>query len=132
TGGPGEFEPVSWDKALTDIAERLNRIVAASGPKAFASFFGNPPAFHYSSLIWLQGFQDAIGSPWKYGVNGEDGASMVAASAIQFGSPTVILKPDLWRSQFVLIIGANPYISHGSAVTEPRIREALKGLVDRG
>src|SRR5437667_363781 len=89
-------------RTALNCAIRLNRIVAENGPKSFASFFGNPPAFHYSSLIWLQGFQDAIGSPWKYGVNGEDGASMVAASAIQFGSPTVILKPDLWRSQFVL------------------------------
>ena len=119
-------------RRCNDIAGRLTQIVARSGPTAFASFFGNPPAFHYSSLMWLEGFQAAIGSPWKYGVNGEDAASMSAACAILFGKPTLLLKPDLWRSDFVLIIGANPFVSHGSLVTEPRIREALKDVVERG
>jgi len=131
-GDPGSFEPVTWDEALDDISSRLKRIVNEHGAHAYASFFGNPPVFHHGSLLALQGFQAAVGSPWKYGVNGEDGASHMVAGAILYGSTAVMPVPDLWRTDFALIIGANPYVSRGSTVSEPHLREALKSIVDRG
>jgi formate dehydrogenase len=130
--GSDKFDSVSWDTALDDIAARLRAIVDRYGADAVAVFHGNPPAFSYSSLLALDGFQRAIGTPYRYGINSEDGASRMAANAILYGIPTAILKPDLWRSHFALIIGANPYVSHGSAFSEPRVREALNGIVQRG
>lgn len=131
-GEPGNFEPVSWDDALADIAQNLKRIVDGHGPKAFAAFLGNPPAFNYSPMIWLQGFMSAVGSPWKFAPNGEDAAARCAASAILYGDPTLFLKPDVWRTDFAVIIGANPFVAQGSLMSEPRIREALDGIVARG
>jgi formate dehydrogenase len=126
------FSDVSWDRALGDIAERLTKIIAEDGPAAVAVFHGNPSAFNYSSLLALQGLQQAIGTPLRYGINSEDGASRLAASALLYGVPTLLPKPDLWNGQLALVLGANPYVSHGSGVTEPRIRTALKGIVERG
>jgi formate dehydrogenase len=131
-GAPGEFVAVSWEEALDDIARRLGAVVAKHGPHAFATFFGNPPAFNAAALLWVDGFQKTIGSRWKYGVNGEDGASMVVAAALIFGSPALLPKPDLWRTQFVMMVGANPHVSHGSLITEPRVRQALQSVVGRG
>src|ERR1044071_5447979 len=37
-GGPGEFEKVSWDEALTDIANRLRDVRTRYGNAAFATF----------------------------------------------------------------------------------------------
>lgn len=132
TGGPGEFEPVSWDVALDDIATRLKALVHEHGPGAYAGFIGNPPAFDYATYLWFDGFQKAIGSPWKYGVNAEDGASRMFATSLLYGSAAYLMLPDLWRTRFAVIIGANPLVSHGSLVSEPRIRDALRGIVDRG
>lgn len=36
--GSGEFEPIGWDDALTEIAERLKRIIATSGPEAILPY----------------------------------------------------------------------------------------------
>ncbi len=36
--GSGEFEPIAWDDALTEIAERLKRIIATSGPEAILPY----------------------------------------------------------------------------------------------
>src|SRR5262249_24495715 len=72
-GAPGEFEPVSWDEALDDIAQRLKRIVGEHGPNAFATHVGNPSAFDACGGMAATGLREAIGSPWSYGVNGEDG-----------------------------------------------------------
>lgn len=131
-GGPGEFEPVSWDEALADISTRLKALVDRDGPDAMAGFLGNPPGFDYSAYMWFDGFQKAIGSRWKYGVNGEDAASRLLATHLLYGSSAMVLMPDLWRTDFVLIIGANPLVSKGSLVSEPRIRDALGGIVTRG
>ncbi|HEV7687293.1 MAG TPA: molybdopterin-dependent oxidoreductase, partial [Acidimicrobiia bacterium] len=126
------FTTTGWDQAQSDIAARLCRIIAEHGPESVAVMHGNPPGFNYSSLLALEGFQKAIGTPYKYGVNAEDAASRMAANAILYGNPAIMLRPDFWNTDFALILGSNLYISHGSLVTEPRLREALKGIVERG
>lgn len=131
-GPPGSFEPVTWDEALDDIANRLRGQVDRLGPESVGVFVGNPPAFDFATYIWIDGFQKAIGTPWKYGVNGEDGASRMVANHLMYGSPATLMVPDLWRTDFVLMIGANPIVSKGSLVSEPRIRDALSGVLHRG
>lgn len=131
-GPPGCFEPVSWDEALSDIGARLKKILKSHGPEAFAISAGNPPAFDYSAYMWLQGFQKAVGSPWKFGVNAEDAASRQLATLLLYGSPAILMMPDWWHTDFAVLIGANPFVSHGSQVTEPRIRDALRSVVSRG
>jgi formate dehydrogenase len=131
-GGPGEFEPVSWDEALEDIAQRLKTIVGAHGPTAFATHVGNPSAFDACGSMAVTGLREAIGSPWHYGVNGEDGASYVAAAGLQLGSTAIFLRPDIWRTDFLLMVGANPWISKGSVISEPQIRKAMNGVIERG
>ena len=131
-GGPGEFVPVSWEEALSDIVARLKAIRGAHGNASFATFFGNPPAFSYACMMWLAGFQKALGVKWKFGVNSDDGASRMAANHFLYGTVAVLLKPDLWRTKFLLVLGANPYVSHGSSFTEPKFRDAMKAIVARG
>jgi formate dehydrogenase len=131
-GGPGEFEPVSWDEAMADIAARLRALRQKHGPAAFATFLGNPPAAGYATAMWLGGFQAALGVKWRYGVNADDAAARMAANALLYGSVATILKPDLWRTNFAILIGTNPLVSHGSMVTEARIRDALDGVIARG
>lgn len=128
----GSFEPTTWEQAQSDVAVRLKAIIAEHGPESVALFLGNPPAFSFSSYLAMEGFQKAVGTPYKYGVNGEDGASMLVALSLMLGNPTALLKPDLWHTDFAIIIGSNPYVSHGSTFTEPRIRDSLKGVVERG
>jgi len=41
------------------------------------------------------------------------------------------LKPDLWRTDFAVIIGANPILSHSSTFSEPLTRSALDAVIQR-
>ncbi|HEV8625895.1 MAG TPA: molybdopterin-dependent oxidoreductase, partial [Acidimicrobiia bacterium] len=131
-GGPGEFEPVTWEEALGDIARRLRSLRDRHGPKSIAVHMGNPPYFSYSAVFWGKGFQDAIGTPWWYGVNSEDGASSVAATKLLFGACGVLPIPDYRRTDVLMVIGANPWVSKGSFLHDPRMREHMQGVVDRG
>ncbi len=132
TGGPGEFQSVSWEDALTDIADRLRRIIDRHGAGAFATLLGNPPAFDSATFLSIEGFQKAVGTPWKFSVNAEDAAARMAATGLLYGSPAIMMVPDLWHTEMAVIIGANPMVSHGSLVSEPRIGAALRSVVDRG
>ena len=122
----GEFERVSWEQAMSDIAARL-RPLPRDG---IAWYMGNPGAFSYSHTLWVKGFLDALGSQHYYSAGSQDVNNRFAASALLYGSPLVIPIPDLRRTSFLFMVGANPLVSHGSVLSAPRIREQL-GEVER-
>ena len=98
TGGPGEFEQVSWEEAMSDIAARLRAILAEHGKESVGWYMGNPGAFSYSHTLWVKGFLDGIGSPHYYSAGSQDVNNRFAASAMLYGSPLVVPFPDLRRN----------------------------------
>jgi formate dehydrogenase len=54
------------------------------------------------------------------------------ASALLYGSATVFPLPDLARTEFLLMVGANPLVSRGSLVASGNLREKLTGIVGSG
>jgi anaerobic selenocysteine-containing dehydrogenase len=59
--GAGEFLPLSWDKAIAEMAGRLANLRKQGSPQAVAAVDGNRENSTVSTLI--QRFMDAIGSP---------------------------------------------------------------------
>ena len=132
-GPDGSFERVSWDQALDDIGERLRTILERrGGGGAVGWYFGNPSAFSYSHPLWVKGFMDAIGSRHLYGAGSQDVNNRFVASQLLYGSPLVVPIPDLERTDMLLIVGANPLVSHGSVLTAPRIKDSLRNIQARG
>jgi formate dehydrogenase len=132
TGGPGEFEQVGWEEAMSDIAARLRAILDRNGRESVGWYMGNPGAFSYSHTLWVKGFLDGIGSPHYYSAGSQDVNNRFAASALLYGSPLLVPIPDLNRTDFLLMLGANPLVSHGSVLSAPRVREQLNAVVERG
>jgi anaerobic selenocysteine-containing dehydrogenase len=131
-GPDGEFHRVSWDEALDDIGERLRAIIGRHGKKSVGWYMGNPGAFSYSHPLWSKGFVDGLGSPHYYTAGSQDVNNRFAASALLYGTPLLVPIPDLNRTRFLFMVGANPMVSHGSVLTAPRIREQLHEIVNRG
>src|SRR4051794_5582386 len=131
-GGPGEFERVSWDEALDDITARLKNVMALHGNDSIGWYMGNPGAFSYSHVLWAKGFLDGLGSTHYYTAGSQDVNNRFAASAMLYGSPLVVPFPDLQRTNYLLMIGANPLVSHGSVMSAPRVRDQLDAVVERG
>ena len=131
-GGPGEFEPVSWDDAMADIASRLGSIIEEHGPKAFASYMGNPAAF--STLHYAFAFRafSSLGRGVRFfNATHVDTGARHAASAMVYGDTDCLPVPDLPKCNFLLILGGNPLVSHMSVITVPRVREALDDIAER-
>src|SRR3954454_22398616 len=121
----GGFERVPWEEALDDIGSRLNDVIDSHGRGAIGWYMGNPGAFSYSHALWSKGFLDGLGSPHYYSAGSQDVNNRFAASALMYGSPLVVPIPDLGRTKLLLMVGANPLVSHGSVLSAPRIREQL-------
>lgn len=131
-GKPGEFEHVSWQSALDDIAARLKDIVGRHGPRAFATYLGNPAAFSMAHMFYAKGFMDAVGSPNLFSPAAQDTSSRSVASYFLYGNPALFPIPDLPRTDFLLVFGANPLVSQGSLLSDPRLRDHFDAIAERG
>lgn len=130
-GGPGEFEPVGWDEALDDIAQRLAASIERHGAYSFAVNSGNPPSMGWPSSLASVLFQQAMGGSRTYTPASEDISTPVLATELMFGTHAFVF-PDLAACEHLLIFGSNPLVSHGSLMIAPRFKEDLDEIAKRG
>jgi anaerobic selenocysteine-containing dehydrogenase len=129
----GRFEPVSWDEAMTDIADRLAAIHRRHGSRAIGWYYGNPGAFSYSHTLSLSTFMAGFGPRLHvFTAGSQDVNNRFVASQLLYGSPLALPVPDVLRTDLLVVIGANPVVSHGSVLTVPRIRDRMHDIVKRG
>jgi anaerobic selenocysteine-containing dehydrogenase len=129
----GTFEPVSWDAAMSDIAHRLGHIHKWHGPGAVGWYFGNPGAFSYSHTLWLPTLMAGLGlRSHLFTAGSQDVNNRFVARQLLYGSPLALPVADVLRTDFLVVIGANPVVSHGSVLTVPRIRDRMHDIVKRG
>jgi anaerobic selenocysteine-containing dehydrogenase len=130
-GDPGQFVPVSWDEALDDIAARLSASIETHGPDSFALNSGNPPSLGWPSAMAIGLFAQAMGVKRHYTPSSEDISTPVLAGELMFGSHAFIF-PDLPQCDHLLVFGSNPFVSHGSLMIAPRVREDMEAIAARG
>ena len=131
-GAPGEFEQVSWDEALDDIAGRLRALVDAHGGGSVGQFFGNPVGFNITGTLWAGALMSALGTGHQYSVGSQDINSRYVASKLLYGSISQVPFPDLRGTDLLLVLGANPLVSRASGVRAPRVKEHLSAIVAGG
>jgi len=128
----GRFVRVEWDEAMADISARLRRIHQRHGGDGVAVYFGNPGALNYSHTLWISLFLKALRIRHFYGPGSQDTNSRMVASQLLYGSLLSFPVPDIERSEFVILLGANPVVSHGSLVSMPRMIDKLHAVTERG
>ena len=128
----GSFTEVTWDAALSDIAPRLQGVLDTHGGASVGEYLGNPSAFGYAASLWSGLFMKRIDAGHLYSAGSQDINSRYVASKLLYGAATQIPFPDLPRTDFLFMLGANPLVSHGSALRAPRVKDDLSAIVKRG
>ena len=128
----GSFEQVGWDEALADIGARLRALRDEHGGESIGMYMGNPAGWSFGHAVWGKGLIDALDSPHYYSAGSQDVNNRFAASALLYGSPMTVPIPDVLRTELLLIVGANPFVSNGSVLSIPRVRDRLRDIVRRG
>jgi anaerobic selenocysteine-containing dehydrogenase len=128
----GALEPASWDDAFGVIRTRLGAIVAQSGPEAVGMFLGNPNVHSLSGAFMLPAFIKALGTSQRFSASTVDQMPKQAASAMMYGTALTVALADLDRTDYLLILGANPLVSNGSMLTAANFPGRLRALRKRG
>jgi anaerobic selenocysteine-containing dehydrogenase len=128
----GRFVEVTWDEAFTEIERRLTAVVDEHGRNATAVYVGNPNAHSLSGLLYLRPLLRALGTTNVFSASTVDQRPKEVASGLMFGGSLTVPVPDIDRTDFLLMLGANPYASNGSLATAPDWPGRIEALVARG
>ncbi len=128
----GSWVPVSWEEAFAEAALRLAAVRRAHGRNAVGVYQGNPTVHNHGALLYAQLFVQALGTRSRYSATSVDQLPHMLASLLMFGHQLLLPVPDLDRTQFLLMLGANPLASNGSLMTAPGVRRRLLELRRRG
>lgn len=131
----GGWEEVSWDAAFAQIAERITDIRAAHGNDAVGVAAGNPIVVHDLAFLYLPVLAQALGSRNIFNPSSVDTLPKDLQTGLMFGGSLPVLSvaiADIDRTDHLLIIGANPAVSHGSLMTMPNAPGRLKAVRKRG
>ena len=127
-----DWEEISWDDALEEIGERVRHTQDTYGRQAVATYLGNPNAHNLGSLVTIYKFRKALGSSNHYSSASADQMPQHVANKHMLGHGSLIAVPDIDRTDYMLIIGANPVVSNGSMMTAPGFPRRMKAIQRRG
>jgi anaerobic selenocysteine-containing dehydrogenase len=128
----GEFVEATWDEALGEIDRRLTPLLAEHGRDAVALYVGNPNVHGFQNQLAIRPLAKALGTRNIFTASTVDQMPKHVASGYMFGHPATIAVPDIDRTDFLLMLGANPLESNGSLATAPDWPGRLEALVARG
>jgi anaerobic selenocysteine-containing dehydrogenase len=128
----GVHREATWAEAYTLIDRRWRQITEAHGRSALGMYAGNPNAHQFENTLALRGLIRAIGSHNFFSAATVDQMPKHVSAGLMFGHPLNIPVPDIDRTDYLLMLGANPYESNGSLCTAPDFPGRLDRLAARG
>lgn len=126
-----EWVQLGWDEALDLAAQGLRRVQERHGRDAVATYVGNPAA-HTMSVLSVLPLRHVLGSRNNYSATSADQLPQHLTSAEMFGNLAMFPIPDIDRTQYMVVLGANPSVSNGSIMTAPGARHRLRAIIARG
>ena len=130
--GAPVFEEISWDEAFRRIADGLGAVLEAGDRNALALYLGNPNVHTLAGSIYNRPLIQAAGTQNLYSASTVDQMPKHVSAGLMFGSAVTIPVPDLDRTDYLLMLGANPWASNGSLCTAPDFPGRLEALQQRG
>ena len=128
----GAFVEVSWQEAFEAVEAGLLPLMEKHGRDAIGAYLGNPCVHTMAGITAIRPMLKALGSKNIFSASTVDQIPKQVSSGLMFGSPATVAIPDIERTHFLLILGANPLESNGSLATAPDWPGRLRAIKDRG
>jgi anaerobic selenocysteine-containing dehydrogenase len=128
------WEEIGWQEAYDEVAARLLAVRERHGNDAIGMYTGNPVVHDLGALLYRPVLQRALASRSMFNASAIDTLPKIVQTGLMFGRhfPTGVPVPDVDRTHYLLVIGANPVVSHGSLMTMPDAPGRLRAVVARG
>ncbi|SDH50441.1 Anaerobic selenocysteine-containing dehydrogenase [Actinokineospora alba] len=127
-----QWREASWDEAFEAVDRGLTGVIEKHGRDAVAVFFGNPTYHTMAGFMYRMPLTQSLNTRNTYSSGTIDHMPKHVACGHLYGDPFAIAVPDVDRTDFLLVIGANPMESHGSLCAAPDFPRRLRELRERG
>ena len=128
----GSLVPAAWTEAFAEIDRRLMPIIERHGRDAVAVYLGNPTAHNMALAIYAQVLLRALRTRNVFSASTVDQMPKQVSAGLMFGTSLSIPVPDIDHTDYLLVLGANPFVSNGSLMTAPDLPHRLRAIRQRG
>ncbi|MFT5431228.1 MAG: anaerobic selenocysteine-containing dehydrogenase [Myxococcota bacterium] len=128
----GEWKAASWVEALDLAAEKLSAVRTRFGRDAVALYLGNPNVHSLGSALCIQALTRALRTTNRFSATSVDQLPHHLAAWAMLGHQFLIPVPDIDRTDFLFVLGANPVVSGGSLWTVPGFEKRTRAMQARG
>lgn len=108
----GGFEPISWETAIAEIAERVRGIHAAHGGRSFALFGGGGQGNHAGGA-YITSLLRALGSRNTFNALAQEKTGDFWVNGRMLGSQNCHTAEDVHHCDLLFVLGCNPWVAHG-------------------
>jgi anaerobic selenocysteine-containing dehydrogenase len=122
--GEGKFERISWDEALTTIAEKLNDTKEKYGAKSALFYVGHPKWFRPQ----LTDLANEFGTPNVGTESSTCAYALGMANASVFGKNIFMMMPDLRNCKVLCVWGVNSLYSNSVTAGGGFINAVKRGV----
>jgi len=119
------FERISWDQAISEIAEKLKDILQQHGPRSLASLVGGGE-FNAYGIPYLVRLVRGLGSRYNYSAANQEFAGRYWAHGLTLGSQGFQFASDREHNDMLLLVGKNPLMSHNFPQSRKRLPKMSK------
>jgi anaerobic selenocysteine-containing dehydrogenase len=123
---------MSWPDAIELVATTLADIQRQHGKDAIGIYQGNPNVHSLGALTHMPAFVGLLSTRNKFSATSLDQLPHMLAARQLYGHQYMIPVPDIDRTSYLLMLGANPLASNGSIMTAPGIGRRLRAIQARG
>jgi len=127
-----DWVAISWEQACDEVEAGLKRVQQQYGRDAVGVYIGNPTAHNTGALLMLAPLLATLRTRNRFSATSVDKLANMLANLQMFGHQGLFPIPDLDRSDFLLMLGANPAASNGSIMSAGNVMQRIKGISERG
>ena len=128
----GVFVEASWKEAFAEAERLLRPVVERDGMTAVTTYIGNPTAHNFSLSRYVAAFAPMSGIPVLYSAGTVDQWPKNVSSALMYGGMWTIPTPDVDRTDYLVVMGANPHASQGSLLAAADVLGRFDAIRKRG
>lgn len=118
----GSYQPVSWDTAITEIADKLSTIKADHGGQRIFYYGGGSQGNHLGGT-YAMALRNALGVRYKGNAISQEKTGLAWVFSRMIGG---LVHAEVTHAQVAMFVGKNPFMSNGMDQARLFLREIRK------
>jgi anaerobic selenocysteine-containing dehydrogenase len=127
-----DWHEVDWAEAYAEIERRLHPVRERYGAAAVSAYIGNPTVHSFSLSRYVGALIALSGIPVIYSAGTVDQWPKNLVAALLYGGMWTIPVPDIDRTDYFFVLGANPSASQGSLMAAADVLGRIAAIRARG